>query len=76
MLIKLSLLPSRMDFFIRADLILVAERNPNNPLETLITTSLRTPQGVAVYLVAESPEAVSKAILEISGKGPSGLGLN
>lgn len=76
LLIKLTL-KNKMELYLRADLILVVERNITNPLETLVTTAITTQRGAVIYPVLDTPEAISLAVTNamMSSKAVGLLGM-
>lgn len=62
MLIKLTLTNGKLDFYIRADIVLIVERHRENIGETIVTTTIMTPRGPISYNVLESPAAVAEAV--------------
>lgn len=71
MLVKLTL-RNKMELYIRHDLILIVERNPTNPLESVVTTSLMSQKGPVAYAVLESPETINTAIMDATFRGTPG----
>lgn len=63
MLIKLSLIePVKKEVYIRAHLVMAVERSHDNPLITLVQTSIMTNKGPVVFQCMDSPESVSQAV--------------
>lgn len=61
MMIKLTGSNNKASLYIDHSLILVVDRQKDNPLQTLITTGIMGPQGHCVYGVMETLEEVAEA---------------
>lgn len=63
LLVKLSLCdPIKTDIWIRAHLIMGVQRAADNPMITLIGTSVMTNKGPMTYQSLENPETIAEAV--------------
>ncbi len=62
MLVKFTIMPAKTELYIRADLIVLVERNRQNPLETVITTGMMGVKGPIMYAVRETPDEVARLV--------------
>ena len=79
MLVKFTVLPAKTELYIRADMVLLVERDKQNPLQTLITTNIMTARGPLIYPVAETPDEVARLVATTmfeAAKYKSGIVLN
>lgn len=73
--IKLTNPGNRTPLYLRAQDIRTVEKNPQNPLSTVVMTSLITPRGPAIYEVVETQEEVMRLVdSSLEGKSPIALG--
>lgn len=73
MLIKLTLTPARNEIWIRAKDIMRVQKNPDNLLETVVMTSLMTPQGPSIIVVFETCEEVGMMANRALARGMESL---
>lgn len=62
MLICLTELPTRNQFYLNSDLIAWCSRKADNPLETALVVKITGPQGLMSFTIAEPPEAVAELV--------------
>ena len=58
MFIKVTNSQNKNEIYIHAGVINLITRNNQNLMETVINTTIMTPQGMAMYMVVESPSEV------------------
>ena len=58
MFVKLTMLPHKVDLYLRIEDIKTIQRNPENQLETIVSVNIMTPKGPFGYLVATAPEDI------------------
>lgn len=73
--IKVTITGNRTTVYIRAADIRTIEKNPQNPLATIISTNLITSRGPALYEVMESQEEVMRQV-DIALDGGPKISLN
>lgn len=61
-LICLTFAHNKLPFWLHASLVIVVERNLQNPLETAVTTNLMSQKGPIIYSVMESPGDVAAMV--------------
>jgi hypothetical protein len=71
MLIKLILSPNKAELYLDSNLIKILQKNPTNPLETLVTTSIISPKGPMSYVVLDNMDEVAEAVNRTRGKETS-----
>lgn len=62
MLICVTELPTRSQFYLNPDLIAWCARKGDNPLETALVLKISGPQGLMSFTVVESPEAIAELV--------------
>ena len=62
MLIKLTDAHDKAEFHLRADFVIMARRASDNPLVTLVTTTMMGQKGAVVYAVLENPDEVAEMV--------------
>ena len=63
MFVKLTMLPQKVDLYLRIEDIKTIQRNPENQLETIVSVNIMTPKGPFGYLVGDAPESIVTQML-------------
>lgn len=58
----LTIATNKQKVYLRADQVIAIDKNPKNDLETVVLTSILTPQGPATYLVLDDAQSLAKAV--------------
>lgn len=68
--IKVTNASTKHTFTISAQVIWLAERMVDNPLQTLLFTTMSGPKGIQVYPVLESPEEIYRLLEGVEPESP------
>ena len=70
MLVEFTALPNRKVFFIAAETVQRITRADDNPLITMVVTTLMGPQGYQAFQIAENPEEAARRVNAALGGAP------